>query len=60
MSRSGRVQQQIDATYETFVQRVADGREMSRDDVHAIAQGRVIVRDSKYAYCYDLRPAGAP
>ena len=36
-----RVQQQIDATYETFVQRVADGREMSRDDVHAIAQGRV-------------------
>ena len=36
-----RVQRQIDATYETFVQRVADGREMSRDDVHAIAQGRV-------------------
>ena len=36
-----RVQEQIDATYETFVQRVADGREMSRDDVQAIAQGRV-------------------
>ena len=36
-----RVQEQIDATYETFLQRVADGREMSRDDVHAIAQGRV-------------------
>jgi len=36
-----RVQRQIDGTYETFVQRVANGREMSRDDVHAIAQGRV-------------------
>jgi len=36
-----RVQRQIDATYETFLQRVADGRKMSRDDVHAIAQGRV-------------------
>jgi protease-4 len=36
-----RVQRQIDAMYETFVQRVADGREMSRDDVHDIAQGRV-------------------
>ena len=36
-----RVQRQIDGTYETFVQRVANGREMSRDEVHAIAQGRV-------------------
>ena len=36
-----RVQRQIDATYETFLRRVADGREMSRDDVHAIGQGRV-------------------
>ena len=36
-----RVQRHIDGTYETFVQRVANGREMSRDDVHAIAQGRV-------------------
>ena len=36
-----KLQQQIDATYETFLQRVAEGREMSRDDVHAVAQGRV-------------------
>tara|TARA_B100001123_G_scaffold83999_1_gene96175 strand:- start:19299 stop:21050 length:1752 start_codon:yes stop_codon:yes gene_type:complete len=36
-----RLQQQIDATYETFLLRVAEGREMSRDDVHAVAQGRV-------------------
>lgn len=27
--------------YETFLQRVAVGRKMSRDDVHAVAQGRV-------------------
>ncbi len=27
--------------YETFLQRVADGRDMSRDEVHEIAQGRV-------------------
>ena len=37
----GRVQRQIDVTYETFLQRVADGRDMTRDEVHAIAQGRV-------------------
>ena len=36
-----RVQRQIDAIYETFLQRVADGRNMSRDEVHAIGQGRV-------------------
>ena len=36
-----RVQEQIDAVYETFLRRVADGREMLIDDVHAIAQGRV-------------------
>lgn len=36
-----RLQQQIDATYETFLLRVAEGREMLRDDVHAVAQGRV-------------------
>jgi protease-4 len=36
-----KLQQQIDATYETFLLRVAEGREMSRDDVHAVAQGRV-------------------
>ena len=36
-----RVQRQIDGTYETFLQRVAAGRDMTRDDVHAIGQGRV-------------------
>ena len=36
-----RVQEQIDAVYETFLKRVADGRGMLIDDVHAIAQGRV-------------------
>ena len=37
----GRMQQQIDAVYETFLVRVADGRAMTRDAVHAVAQGRV-------------------
>ena len=37
----GRMQQQIDAVYETFLTRVADGRAMTRDAVHAVAQGRV-------------------
>ena len=36
-----RVQEQIDAVYETFLKRVSDGRGMLIDDVHAIAQGRV-------------------
>ena len=36
-----RVQEQIDAVYETFLKRVSDGRGMRIDDVHAIAQGRV-------------------
>lgn len=36
-----RVQAQIDAVYETFLGRVAEGRSMTRDEVHAIAQGRV-------------------
>ena len=35
------VQAQIDDTYERFLQVVADGRELSRDQVHQIAQGRV-------------------
>ncbi len=30
-----------DDMYETFLKRVADGRQMTRDSVHAIAQGRV-------------------
>ncbi len=36
-----RVQEQVDAVYETFLKRVSDGRGMLIDDVHAIAQGRV-------------------
>lgn len=42
-SDSGRVamQRQLDATYERFLQIVADGRGMTRDEVHAVAQGRV-------------------
>lgn len=31
----------IDQVYQTFLSRVADGRNMKRDDVHKIAQGRV-------------------
>ena len=36
-----RVQQQIDAFYEEFLARAAEGRGMTRDAVHAVAQGRV-------------------
>lgn len=36
-----RVQKQIDAFYEEFLARAAEGRGMSRDAVHAVAQGRV-------------------
>lgn len=35
------LQQSTDEIYETFLARVADGRKMSRDEVHAVAQGRV-------------------
>ena len=35
------IQEGVDDIYETFLKRVADGREMSRDAVHEIAQGRV-------------------
>jgi len=35
------VEQQIAAFYETFLSRVAEGRKLSRDEVHAVAQGRV-------------------
>ncbi len=34
-------QQSIDSVYEIFLRRVAAGRNMSRDEVHAVAQGRV-------------------
>ena len=36
-----RVQQVIDAFYEEFLARAAEGRGMTRDAVHAVAQGRV-------------------
>ena len=36
-----RVQEQIDAVYDTFLSRVAVGRGMQIDEVHALAQGRV-------------------
>ena len=35
------LQRQLDATYERFLQVVAEGRGMTRDAVHAVAQGRV-------------------
>jgi len=35
------IQSTIEEIYETFLTRVADGRKMSRDEVHKIAQGRV-------------------
>ena len=35
------LQHQLDATYERFLRVVAEGRAMTRDEVHAVAQGRV-------------------
>ena len=35
------LQERTDDLYETFLKRVSDGRGLSRDEVHAIAQGRV-------------------
>lgn len=35
------MQSRTESMYETFLKRVSDGRGMSRDSVHAIAQGRV-------------------
>ena len=35
------MQSQVDDIYERFLQVVAEGRAMSRDEVHAVAQGRV-------------------
>jgi len=37
------LQDATDEIYEKFLKRVADGRNMSRDSVHAIAQGRIWV-----------------
>lgn len=35
------IQEGVDHTYEVFLSRVAEGRNMTRDQVHEIAQGRV-------------------
>lgn len=35
------IQENVDRTYEAFLSRVAQGRDMTRDAVHEIAQGRV-------------------
>ena len=35
------IQESVDDIYETFLKRVSEGRGMSRDEVHEIAQGRV-------------------
>jgi protease-4 len=35
------LQERTDAYYELFLNKVAEGRDMTRDEVHAIAQGRI-------------------
>jgi protease-4 len=35
------LQERTDAYYELFLEKVADGRDMTRDEVHAVAQGRI-------------------
>ncbi len=35
------LQQRVEAYYELFLGKVADGRDMTRDEVHAVAQGRI-------------------
>ena len=35
------IQESVNQTYETFLERVSTGRKMSRDEVHQVAQGRV-------------------
>jgi protease-4 len=35
------MQQRTEAYYELFLSKVADGRDMTRDEVHAVAQGRI-------------------
>ncbi|HSF90017.1 MAG TPA: signal peptide peptidase SppA [Saprospiraceae bacterium] len=35
------LQQRTDAYYELFLNKVAEGRDMTRDEVHAVAQGRI-------------------
>jgi len=36
-----RLKAEVESIYELFLERVAEGRSLSRDDVHAVAQGRV-------------------
>ena len=36
-----KVQAQLDAVYSTFVDKAAEGRAMTREQIHAVAQGRV-------------------
>ena len=36
-----KMQTHVDALYETFLEKVAEGRQTTRDAVHAVAQGRV-------------------
>lgn len=38
---SAMIQGRVDAIYEDFIQKVATGRKMTRDQIHEIAQGRV-------------------
>ncbi len=35
------MQDRVDAYYELFLNKVAEGRDMTRDEVHAVAQGRI-------------------
>lgn len=35
------IQESVDNIYETFLKRVSEGRDMTRDEVHEVAQGRV-------------------
>ncbi len=35
------LQQRVDAYYELFLEKVASGRDMTRDEVHEVAQGRI-------------------
>ncbi|MCC5913723.1 MAG: signal peptide peptidase SppA [Balneolaceae bacterium] len=42
------IEQNMENGYETFLQRVADARGMSRDEVHEVAQGRVFTGQAAY------------
>lgn len=40
-AESAIIQESVNDIYEIFLKRVADGRDMTRDEVHAVAQGRI-------------------